>query len=398
MTPLTDQEKAFRLAAGAAESPAFVYDEAAMLGAVNCLEPVRAATGCKVLFAVKSCAAAHVLAFLARHVDGFAASSLFEATLARQVMGRRGTVHLTTPGLRPDQTAALAETCDYVTLNSLSQWERFSPLLAQKLECGLRINPQLSFVKDARFDPCRKHSKLGVPMDHLAALLGREPESLSGLRGLHFHTNCDSHDLAPLSRTVRQVDAHLAPLLRRVRWANIGGGYFYNDGDDRQPLHDAVALLRDKYGVQVFIEPGAAIVRDAGWLVSTVLDLFESDGKTVAVLDTTVNHLPEAFDNQDRPQVLGDTPGGRHRYLLAGCTCLAGDVFGEYAFEAPLEVGSRLVFRGVGAYTLVKAHMFNGVNLPAVYAVSANGELTLKKRFTFADFAARCGADENAAV
>jgi len=183
-----------------------------------------------------------------------------------------------------------------------------------------------------------------------------------------------------------------------MRWINLGGGYLFDEAVSLTPFYEAVELLRSKYHLQVFIETGASIVRKAGYLVSTVLDIFESEGKTIAILDTTVNHMPEVFEYQFEPDILGSEEDGRFAYILAGCTCLAGDLFGEYTFPEPLEVGSRVVFANVGAYTLVKAHMFNGINLPTMYALTKEGGLVMKKRFTYEDFASRCGVKTGAAT
>src|SRR5262249_5272110 len=136
---------------------------------------------------------------------------------------------------------------------------------------------------------------------------------------------------------------------------------------------------------------GATFVRDAGYIVATVIDRLTADGREVAVLDTTVSHMPEVFEYQFEPEVLGHDDEAEHEYILAGCTCLAGDVFGVYGFDEPLEVGSRVVFTEVGAYTLVKSHMFNGINLPTIYAWTESGEVVLKKSFSYHDFLARCG-------
>jgi len=183
-----------------------------------------------------------------------------------------------------------------------------------------------------------------------------------------------------------------------VEWINIGGGYLFNEADSLTPFFRAVDLLRTKYGLTVFVEPGAAIVRDAGYLVSTVLDMFESEGKTVAILDTTVNHMPEVFEYQFSPDVLGATNDGEFKVILAGCSCLSGDLFGEFAFEKPITIGTRVVFQNMGAYTVPKWNMFNGINLPSIYALTEDGQIVLKKQFTYADFAARNGVPADAFI
>ena len=265
-------------------------------------------------------------------------------------------------------------------------------------QIGLRVNPGLSLVEDTRYDPCRPFSKLGVPLEHLARRWQRQPELFRGVAGLLFHTNCDATSFEPLHRSVEHLVATLGDNLGELSWINLGGGYLIQEADRVDLLAESVELLRSRYGLSVFIEPGAALVRKAGYLVASVIDLFRSGDKTIAVLDTTVNHVPEVFEYQFEPDMLGHDDEGEHEYLLAGSSCLAGDVMGEYAFDRRLHVGSRVVLENVGAYSIVKAHMFNGINLPSIYSVNSSGELILRRRFTFEDFISRFGACRNAAV
>ena len=378
------------------DTPAFVYDTRVLRRLLTYTDGLRQASGCKVLFSLKAFAYVDALALMAPRLDGFAASSLFEARLASQVLLGHGSLHLTTPGMRPDDVGEIASLCDFVSFNSLSQYQMHGEGISRAASCGLRVNPQMSFVDDKRYDPCRPNSKLGVPLELLVEALKREPHRLSGIDGILVHSNCDSSDLAQAQATVQYMHTKLCGLFERVQWVNLGGGYLFDETESLQPLCETIDLLRSSYGLEVFVEPGAALARAAGQIVSTVLDVFESGSKEVAVLDTTVNHMPEAFEYGFEPDVLGHDDDADHEYLLAGCTCLAGDLFGLYRFREPLEAGSKVVFNNTGAYTLPKAHTFNGVNLPAIYSVSELGELVLKKRFTYAEYAARWG--ENVAV
>jgi carboxynorspermidine decarboxylase len=382
----------------AVETPAFVVDEGALAAALDRLARVREACGSRVLYALKPLTCPFVLEAMRGRVDGFAASSVFEARLARSVLGDRGVVHITTPGFRPAEIAALDTLCDRVAFNSLGQLERLGPSLTGADKTGLRVNPQVSLVEDPRYDPCRPHSKLGVPLKALRKALRHAPGRLEGVRGILIHTNCDAVGFRPLLRTVRHVVRSLRAWLGGLAWANLGGGYLLEDSADLAPLSEAVARLREAGVAEVCIEPGASTVRRAVSLVSEVIDLFRSGGRTVAVLDTSINHLPEAFEYQFEPDVEGHTDEGRHEYILAGSTCLAGDVFGEYAFEAPLRLGDRVVLPNLGAYALVKMHMFNGVNLPTLYSLTPDGALILRRRFDYDDFLARSGASRDATV
>ena len=379
-------------------TPALVYDAAELKKDLCVIRPILEASGASLLYALKACSIHEVVRSTTALVDGFACSSLFEARLSDDVLRGDGSIHFASPGMRPDELEAIAKYCDYVSFNSLPQWERHGARFAGKVSCGLRINPGLSFVEDSRYDPCRASTKLGASLEHVKEFVEDVPQCLKGIDGVHFHSNCDSTDLSELSATVDRLEAEISALLSRVEWINLGGGYDFTNAENVDELHRAIDCLQSKYGLTVFLEPGAAIVRSAGYLVASVLDLFVSDGKTVAILDTTVNHMPEVYEYQFEPDVLGHEDGAPHEYILAGCTCLAGDIFGEYSFAAPLEVGSQVVFANCGAYTLAKAHWFNGVNLPSVYFLSESGKLELIKKYSYDDFANNAGATPRVSV
>ena len=374
------------------ETPAFVYDEAAVRRLLRYAQLIRSRAGSRVLYSLKPLSFPDLLELMAPYLDGFAVSSLFEAKLARSVLGGGGSIHLTTPGIRPADVTEMGDVCNYISFNSLGQWNQHRKALEGKASCGLRVNPSLSFLDDERYDPCRPDSKLGAPLEDAAALAARDPARLDGLEGILVHTNCDSTDFSELEKTVNRLHAEVGDLLRRVKWINLGGGYLFDDPADLAPLYRAVEFLQSTYGLEVIIEPGAAFVRSAGYIVATVLDIFANRGKQIAILDTTINHMPEVFEYDFEPDVVGHDDGAEWEYILAGCTCLAGDLFGEYRFHQPLTVGDKVVFYNAGAYTMTKAHTFNGINLPTIYAMTEGGSLELKKRFTYADYAARWGA------
>lgn len=372
-------------------TPAFVYDEARLAERAAHVKRVATEAGCVPLYTLKPFSFVGAMEVIAPFVAGFSASSVFEARLARHVLGDRGTVHITTPGFRPDEVDTLADLCDHVVFNSLPQLERFAPVVGSRAEVGLRVNPQLPFIDDDRYNPCRRHSKLGAPLAAVEEALASEPGRFARVSGLHFHTNCDCDDFKPLLETARRLAERLGPFLRTLRWVNLGGGYLFGDAADLAPFRQAVALLRDGFGLEVYVEPGAAVARSSAFIVASVIDLFDSDGVEVAVLDTSVNHMSEYFEYQEFPVVEGSAPGRAQRYVLAGSTCLAGDVFGEHAFDDPLEVGSQVVFPNMGSYTMVKWTWFNGVNIPTVYARTVDGRYVEKSHCDYAEFATRCG-------
>jgi carboxynorspermidine decarboxylase len=358
-------------------SPAFVLDTDQVLSNLSSINALRLASGCKVLYAMKALPLATLLSFLKPHVDGIAVSSLFEARLAKQVLGEFSSLHLTTPGLRTDEFSELAQLCSHISFNSLGQQQRLQAM-AGGYSAGLRINPKRSYLQDARYDPCRQHSKLGID---IAELQNAWPESI---HGLHLHTLFSAHYFQPLIETVHS----LLPLLKRhgkLKWLNLGGGYLYNSITDQSELLALLDILHKDYAEQVFIEPGKAFVGNAGYLVSTILDSFISDGKTVLILDTSVNHHPEVFEYQTRPNFFPIEADSGETAILAGSTCLAGDIFGEYRFKQLPKVGERIIFSQVGAYSLIKANRFNGYNLPDIYQLK-NGQANLLKQYDYAAY------------
>ena len=368
---------------GNVSTPAFVYDEAVISAQLELLSDIRRSSGCRILYSVKAASFPALLQRISHFVDGFSVSSLFEGRLAQEILGRREGIHLVSPGLNQREVAAIANTCAYVSFNSLAQWQRFRSL-ATKMNCGLRINPELSFLSDDRYDPCRPASKLGVPISQLINMSGLA-ELLRGIKGLHVHNNCDSQDFRELEQTVNKLVPSLREMLPGLAWINLGGGYQFNQPAQIEILAAITGGLLH-HGLDVFFEPGRAIVENAGYLVASVVDMFTSGARTIAVLDTTVNHLPEVFEYQIKPGILRESPQGRYAYRLAGASCLSGDLFGDYIFDEPLEVNSRVVFKQVGAYMLVKANMFNGINLPEVYLLDQNGTLELLKRYTYSHY------------
>ncbi|MCK9621720.1 MAG: carboxynorspermidine decarboxylase [Methylobacter sp.] len=343
-------------------SPAFVLDETEITRQLEILAELRSQCGCKVLYSIKSLPFSAVMQMANPFVDGFSVSSLFEARLADEILAGQGSIHLTTPGIRPDELNELSSLCSHISFNSLTQYNQHSEAAQAQASIGLRVNPKLSFLPDDRFNPCRQHSKLGIDIEELSKSI-----CLDQIEGLHVHNVFSATDFTPLIKTVDKFQQLLGVGLAELEWLNLGGGYLFGQIEDHRPFVDLVKKLKHDYGLEVYIEPGKAVVGRAGYLVATVLDIFVSDGETVAILDTSVNHNPEVFEYQRQPELHEHDPEGQCTAILAGCTCLAGDVFGKYRFTEPLQVGDKVVFKHVGAYTLIKANRFNGYNLPDIY-------------------------------
>ena len=362
-------------------TPAFVYDEMQITDRLELLDKVREQSKCCMLYSIKASSFTSILKIIAENIDGFSVSSLFEARLAREMIRDGGSIHLTSPGIQASAMPEIVEYCDYLSFNSLSQWQHCKPYTMQK-QCGLRINPGLSFVKDERYDPCRPWSKLGVALTQLQDI---KPDSklLDGISGLHIHNNSAADDYHQLEKTIDLLVNQCSEIIARMQWLNIGGGYYVNDPAQLEILSKIACSLKQQYNLKIFFEPGKGIVMQAGYLVASVIDIFESGGKTVAVLDTTVNHLPEVFEYQIKPEVLQESATGNYSYRLAGASCLSGDLFGDYNFDKELRINSRIIFANVGAYMLVKANMFNGINLPAIYSLGRTGKIKQELKFEY---------------
>ena len=342
---------------------------------------IRDQSGARVLYAVKACAFLDVLQILAPSLDGFAVSSLFEARMIHDLFPT-SLVHLTTPGLRDNEIDELAELCDYVVFNSETQLYQFGPRIHRYASVGLRVNTQISNVKDARYDPARRYSQLGVPLGLAPEVIASSPIAVSGL---HFHTNADSEDLTELEANVGVLAGSMKNV-ERIDWVNFGGGYLFEEVPTFEPLLRSVAIVHREMANDVYVEPGAGLVRPAGYLVASVIDVFDRHGTQIAILDTSVNHLPEVLEFGYQPDVEGSTIDGRYQYLLAGSTCLAGDAFGKYRFDTPLSIGTTVTFIEAGAYSQAKSHRFNGINLPSVWITSPDGHVTERQSLDYTSF------------
>lgn len=370
-------------------TPAFVYDENKIIENLDLWNSIKQSVKCKILFSTKSFSTESGIKFISRYVDGFGVSSLFEAKFARSNLGLSKSVHLVTPGVLEDEIDELVQTCDYITFNSILQLERFkTKVIRNKVSIGLRINPKISFLNDDRYDPCRIGSKLGVEIDSIKSSSLKYP-----IEGLHIHNNCESTDFIELEKTFLKLESNLNFLLKKLKWLNLGGGYICKNFNIKD-LECCLALIEETYpNLEIFLEPGKGIVGDAGYLVASVVDILDNN---VVILDTTVNHLPSAFEYNRKfdfevlsGEVLSGGKGSEEKFQMAGRSCLAGDLLGSVV--ADLNVGDKIVFKGVGAYQSVKWSWFNGINLPLVYSYGLDGRLVLRRIFSYKDFLISCG-------
>jgi carboxynorspermidine decarboxylase len=368
-------------------SPAYVYDQKKIVDVLELLSSIKDETGCFPLYSIKSANISGLLEIIKPYVDGFSCSSLFEVQLAKDILDDAQTIHITTPGYRDDEWEQILELTDFVTLNSYTQANTYSEKINSIASCGIRINPEMSFVNDERYDPCRRHSKLGISINDIKE---RTIEiDWQYIEGIHIHNNCESLNFDELKQSIQKVMSEVPVNDMNLQWMNLGGGYLLNETTDTSPLIDTIKWLQDKFDVDVYFEPGKAVTGHAGYLIASIIDMFVSDGKQVVVLDASINHLPEVFEYQYQPKVLDTCEKSNYEYRLTGCSCLSGDMFGDYFFNSTLNIGDRVVFENIGAYMQVKANMFNGINLPATYLLESDDKFKLLKCYDYDSFRSR---------
>ncbi|MCL2350575.1 MAG: carboxynorspermidine decarboxylase [Defluviitaleaceae bacterium] len=364
------------------ETPYFVIDEAALIHNLDILADVRARAGCKILLAQKAFSAYHVYPLISRYLDGTCASGLHEAQLAHEYFV--GENHVFSPAFTDKEMPELLEMCDHFVFNSFGQWERFRERMDGK-NCGIRINPEFSTQGAAIYNPCAPNSRLGVTREHFRA------DMLDGIKGLHFHTLCQQ-DAKDLAATFMAAEKAFGEFFGRMKWLNFGGGHHITkEGYNIEMLIQLIKNVSAKYSVEVYLEPGEAIALDAGYLVSEVVDIVQND-MNIAIMDTSAAcHMPDVLEMPYRPYIIGSGEADEkaHTYRLGGPSCLAGDIIGDYSFDAPLQIGDRLVFTDMAIYSMVKTNTFNGIKLPSIVLHKANGNMEMLKTFWYDDFKRR---------
>lgn len=367
-------------------TPCFIVDEKRLVQNLAVLRGVADRTGAKILLAQKAFSMFSVYPLLREYLAGTTASGLHEARLGKEEFG--GETHVYSPAYAEREFGEILHYADHIVFNSFNQWKAYGNLArAAGKSCGLRLNPECSTqpAEHAMYDPCGPTSRLGITEANF------QPELLDGIEGFHFHTLCEQN-ADDLVRTVAAFEARFGEYMEGIKWLNLGGGHHITRDDyDVETLIKCICYLRDKYDVQIYLEPGEAVVLNAGYLVSTVLEVMHN-GKDIAILDTSAAcHMPDVLEMPYRPPVWrADEPGKKaFTYLLTGRSCLAGDVIGEYSFDTRLFEGEQVVFGDMALYTMVKTNTFNGVPLPLIAIRRADGTDEAVRMFDYEDFKGR---------
>ena len=384
-----DGRTEYRFDSGQVTTPSYVMDSGLLRHNLALLDEVKTRSGCKILLALKCFSMFRVFPVLAQSLDGVCASSVFEARLGFEEFGKE--VHTFVAAYSLEDIEKLCRTSDHILFNSMAQLRRFRPLverfgrdLGRDIELGIRINPEHSEGAVAVYDPCSSGSRLGIRRSHI------DEDALEGISGLHWHNLCEQNSDC-LARTIVAVEEKFGDLIPRMKYINFGGGHHITRADyDRELLIELIVRFKEKWGVDVYLEPGEAVALNSGYLVTTVLDVMPTDGLDVLIMDSSVPaHMPDVLEMPYRPHIIGSGEDGVKHYTcrIGGPSCLAGDVAGIYSFDRRPEVGDRLIFTDMAIYTMVKNNTFNGIGLPAIYLYEPETEqYECVRRFGYEDF------------
>ena len=368
------------------ETPCFIVDKTLIEKNLLKLKEIKDATGCKILLAQKAFSMFSLYPLISSYLDGTCSSSPHEAELAHEYFGKE--IHVFAAGYSEKDIEELCGFADHIVFNSFAQLERFKGKIknyGRKIDLAIRINPEHSEGAVEIYDPCQKHSRLGITASNF-----RE-DLLGEIRGIHFHTLCEQN-AEPLLRTLEAVEKKFGKYFKNLDYVNFGGGHHITkEGYNSELLISTIDDFKKRYGIQVYLEPGEAVALNAGYLISEVLDVV-NNGMDIAILDTSAcAHMPDVIEMPYRPHIINSGQPGekKHTYRLGGMSCLAGDIIGDYSFDFNIKAGDKLIFTDMAHYSMVKTNTFNGLKLPSIAVMDENRKIEILRRFGYQDFKSR---------
>ncbi|WP_297484096.1 carboxynorspermidine decarboxylase [Sulfurimonas sp.] len=370
------------------QTPYYLCEEVLLERNLKILDDVQQRSGAKIILALKGFAMWSTFDLVSRYLKGCTASGLYEARLAREEFCKfnpNAEVHTYSPAFKEDEIEQIARISDHIVFNSPSQLHRYAKIVKEinpNIEISLRLNPEVSSSPVDIYNPCGLYSRLGTTLENF------DESVLKQLDGLNFHALCEQ-GADELEEVLTAFEKNFAPYFKNLKYINFGGGHHITKkGYDVEKLIGLITAFREKYGVEVYLEPGEAVGWETGSLVATVLDVFEN-GMNVAILDTSAEaHMPDTLAMPYRAEVRGVGKAGekKYTYRLGGNTCLAGDIMGDYSFDVPLKVGDRVIFEDQIHYTFVKNTTFNGIKLPSLAIKRSDGRVEFVKEFGYEDY------------
>jgi carboxynorspermidine decarboxylase len=364
-------------------SPCWLLKEQKLIDNLKIIEHIKSKSGAKVLLALKGYALWKSFPLLKPYLDGCCASGLHESKLAHETFAKE--VHTYSPAFKEEELEEIAALSHHLVFNSPAQFKHFSKKAKQinpQISLGLRVNPEYSEAPKEIYNPCGLHSRLGTTVANF------DEDILNECEGLHFHALCEQSADA-LENVLKHFEEKFGQYIPQMQWINFGGGHHITrKGYDTEKLIQLIKTFKAKYHVEIYLEPGEAIGWETGTLVTTVIDIVHN-GMDIAILDSSAEaHMPDTIIMPYRAEVTGAGKANekKHTYRLAGNTCLAGDIMGDYSFDTPLNIGDKVIFEDQMHYTMVKASTFNGVKLPSIAIQKANGTTEVVREFGYEDF------------
>lgn len=366
------------------KTPSYICEEHLLEENLKLLKYVKEQSGAKILLALKGFAMWKTFPLVRKYLDGATASGLWEARLSYEELGKE--THTYSPGFKDDEIEDIAKISNHIVFNSFNQLERFKTKVKEinpKISIGLRVNPEYSAAPVDLYNPCGKFSRLGIVQSEF--IKHKFDESIEGL---HFHALCEESADA-LEGVLRAFEEKFGEYIPKCKWINFGGGHHITRDDyNVEKLIRLIKDFKNRYGVEVYLEPGEAVGWQTGVLVASVVDIVHN-GMDIAILDTSAEaHMPDVLAMPYRPEVRGASKALEKpfTYRLGGNSCLAGDIIGDYSFDEPLKIGQKIIFEDMIHYTFVKNTTFNGIRLPSLAILTKDGELNVVKEFSYEDF------------
>ena len=365
------------------QTPIYLLEEDRLRKNLQLLKRVKDKSGAKILLALKGFAFKASFDLVREYLDGCCTSGLYEARFSNEYFKKQ--THTYSPAFKDEEFDEIVRLSEHIVFNSFAQWQKFKEKALGKVSCGIRINPEVSSAPTDLYNPCALYSRLGVTKEEFRSDL------LEGIEGLHFHALCEQN-VEALEEVLKGVEKSFGEFIPQMKWINFGGGHHITkEGYDVDRLIDLIVDFKRRYDVEVYLEPGEAIGWETGVLIARVLDIVHN-GIDIAILDTSAEaHMPDTIIMPYRAEVRGAKEAGvkPYTYRLAGNTCLAGDVMGDYSFDEPLCVGDIVIFEDQIHYTIVKNTTFNGIKLPDLGILKSDGEIETVSRFGYEEYERR---------
>lgn len=364
-------------------TPSYIVDERLLIKNLEKLKSIIDKTGCRILLAQKGFSMFYFYPLIKKYLNGTTASSLYEARLGFEEMGNE--THIFNPSYREDEIDEILSMVDHIVFNSFNQWSKYKNIVKsheRTISCGLRVNPEYSSVETEIYNPTGKFSRFGVTRVNF------KEDELDGIDGLHFHALCEQNSDA-LEATLVAFEEKFGQYLHGMKWVNFGGGHHITRDDyDVEKLINCINHIKNKYNVEVYLEPGEAVALNTGFLVTEVLDTIYNEMDILLVDTSAACHMPDVIEMPYRPFIINSgIPNEKaYTYKLGGPTCLAGDIIGDYSFDNPINIGDKLIFTDMAHYSMVKNNTFNGINLPSIAVYTEKDGVKVIRSFKYEDF------------